>query len=67
MAGYVSFASVEGLGMPPDDPTGEMDDKPGEERGRKGGVFAWGFRKLLGGVVGASENERQVHNEGVAL
>ena len=73
MAGYVSFASVEGLGMPPDDLTRDMDDGVGkEERGRSGGpagVFAWGvggFRKLLGGVVGAGENER-LHNESVVL
>jgi hypothetical protein len=75
MAGYVSFASVEGLGVPPDDLTRDMDDgvgKAGEERGRRGGpagVFAWGvggFRKLLGGVVGAGENERS-HNESVVL
>ena len=65
MEGYVSFATVEGLGEPPADPLSPTDGDE-EERGRKGpgGVLAWGvggFRKLLG-VVGVEHTQ-----EGVVL
>jgi len=73
MEGYVSFASVEGLGEPPADPLSPTggDDEDGEERGRKGpgGVLAWGvggFRKLLN-VVGGAEAQQTTTKEGVVL
>ena len=69
MEGYVSFATVEGLGEPPADPLSPTDGDE-EERGRKGpgGVLAWGvggFRKLLG-VVGVEHAQMQ-KEEGVVL
>ena len=76
MNGYVSFASVEGLGVPPDDPRGDgINDRHAMggdlDRGRKAsGVLAWGvggFRKLLGGVVGANENTQHHQKESVVL
>ena len=73
MEGYISFASVEGLGVPPDDPRGDgMDATGGDlDRGRKAsGVLAWGvdgFKKFLGGVARASEDVQPRQKEGVAL
>jgi len=73
MEGYVSFASVEGLGEPPADPmspdgAGVVEGEDGV-KARSGvlglgaaGVAAWGgWRKLLGvaGVVGAPGHEQQ--------
>jgi hypothetical protein len=71
MEGYVSFASVEGLGEPPADPMspdgvveGEDGVKTRSVLGLSAGVVAWGgWRKLLGvaGVVGAPGH---VHDDG---
>jgi len=72
MEGYVSFASVEGLGEPPADPMspdGVVDGEDGvKTRGVLGlgaaGVAAWGgWRRLLGvaAVVGAPGH---VHEDG---
>jgi len=76
MEGYVSFASVEGLGEPPADPMSSPDGVVEGEDGVKArsgvlglgaaGVAAWGgWRKLLGvaGVV----HDGQQQQPGVVL
>ena len=74
MEGYVSFASVEGLGEPPADPMSPDGVVEGEDgvkaRGVLGlgaaGVAAWGgWKKLLGvaAVVGAP-GHHHVHEDG---
>lgn len=52
--GYVSFASVEGLGEPPADPMSPDDADLEHERGRSTGVLgvAWGGWKRLLNVAG---------------
>ncbi|TFK64967.1 hypothetical protein BDN72DRAFT_846142 [Pluteus cervinus] len=66
MEGYVSFASIEGLGEPPEGLNSPIvadgDDDDEEGRGRKGNGLMWrlgvsslGWRKLLGGSTGGAE------------
>lgn len=75
MQGYISFANVEGLGMPPDDSfdnpaDGDRRRRGEHERGRS--MFSWGvggFRKLLGvgHVEGGDREHPQQHVDGVAV
>ncbi|KAF9526890.1 hypothetical protein CPB83DRAFT_837040 [Crepidotus variabilis] len=74
--GYVSFANIEGLGMPPDDPSaGDSGHGDGRRRGeheRGRSMFAWGvggFRRLLGvaQLEGGDREHPQQNADGVVV
>ncbi|KAF8655617.1 hypothetical protein AX16_002999 [Volvariella volvacea WC 439] len=63
MEGYVSFASIEGLGEPPEDPNSPTDDEREGRRAERGrGMWSLrgvslDWRKLLGGSTGTGKEE----------